>query len=67
LLALVAAHRVALRQERVYRRVMALGLAEVVGFARHTLTQSLWALGVMGEDWSAWCRLFRRPRFEQAA
>jgi hypothetical protein len=49
----------------VYRRVVALVFAELFVFARHTLTQSLWALGVMDGDWSAWYRLFSRPRFEE--
>jgi hypothetical protein len=66
ILALLATHRGAFGQERVYRRVVALVFAELFVFARHTVTQSLWALGVMGEDWSAWYRLFSRPRFEEA-
>jgi hypothetical protein len=65
LLALVKAHRSAFRQERVYRRVVAMVLAELFVFARHTVTQSLWALGMTGGDWSAWYRLFSRPRFEE--
>lgn len=65
LLALVETHRPVFRQGGVYRRVMALVLAEVFVFARHTVTQSPWALGMMGEDWSAWHRLFSRPRFEE--
>jgi hypothetical protein len=44
---------------------VALAFAELFVFARHTVTQSLWALGVMGGDWSAWYRLFSRPRFEE--
>lgn len=65
LMGLLGAHRDAFRQERVYRRVVALVFAELFVFARHTVTQSLWALGVMGSDWSAWYRLFSRPRFEE--
>lgn len=65
LLGILAGHRDAFRQERVYRRVVALVLAELFVFARHTVTQSLWALGMTGGDWSVWYRLFSRPRFEE--
>jgi hypothetical protein len=67
LMALLSVQRAAFRQERVYRRVVARVFAELFVFARHTVTQSLWALGVLEGDGSAWYRLFSRPRFEEAA
>ncbi len=60
---LLAAHRNVFKQERVYQRVVALVLAEVLIFARHTVTQLLVALGLNERDWSAWYRLFRDGRF----
>ncbi len=66
LLVLLAAHRPAFRQERPYRRAVALVFGEVFAFARHTVTQSLLALGLAGADWAGWYRLFSRPRFEEA-
>jgi hypothetical protein len=39
---------------------------ELFSFARHTVTQSLLALGLTDADWSAWYRLFSRPRFDEA-
>src|SRR3954454_14789697 len=44
--ALLAAHRPAFRQERPYRRCVALVLVSVFAFARHTLSQVLLTLGV---------------------
>src|SRR5512141_824222 len=67
LVQLLLAHREAFRQQRVFERVMALVMAEVVVWARHTVTQLLWALGIQNEDWSAWYRLFSRARFEEEA
>jgi hypothetical protein len=61
---LLAAHRNVFGQERVYRRVVGLVLGEVFGFARHTVTQGLLALGLTDADWSPWYRLFSRPRFD---
>lgn len=66
LLTLLAAHRVAFRQERPYRRAVALVFGELFAFARHTVTQTLLALGLSGTDWTAFYRLFSRPRFEEA-
>jgi hypothetical protein len=65
LLKLLAAHRPAFRQERPYRRAVALVFGELFAFARHTVTQSLLALGLAHSDWSAWYRLFSRPRFDE--
>jgi hypothetical protein len=64
---LLLAHREAFGQQRVYERAVALVLAELVVWARHTVTQLLWALGVQEEDWSAWYRLFSRGRFVEEA
>jgi len=66
LLALVAAHRPAFRQERPYQRCVALVLASLLAFARHTLAQLVLALGLGETDWSAWYRLFSVPRLDYA-
>lgn len=63
LMKLIEAHRPAFRQERVYQRVVALVLAELFAFGRHTVTQLLMALGQTGQDWSAWYRLLSQGRF----
>jgi hypothetical protein len=67
LMELVAAHRGIFGQERVYERAVKLVLAEVMAFGRHTVTQLLMVLGMNGEDWSAWYRIFSRGRFNEAA
>jgi hypothetical protein len=67
LFTLLAAHRPAFGQERCYHRALALALAELFAFARHTVTQCLLTLGLPGADWSAWYRLFSRPRFDEEA
>ena len=64
LLALVAAHRPAVRQERIARRQLGLLLGWLCGFGRHTVTQALLALGLVDADWSAWYRLFSRGRVD---
>jgi hypothetical protein len=64
LLELLAAFRPAFRQERPYRRCVALVFGSVFAFARHTLSQLLLALGVTEQDWSAWYRLFSEPRVD---
>jgi hypothetical protein len=68
LFALIESHRAIFRQERIYQRVVALMLAEIFVFARHTISQLLMALGMTEQDWSAWYRLFSARRFgyEQA-
>jgi hypothetical protein len=65
LFALIQAHRPAFRQERPFLRAWALVLAELFTFARHTVTQELCTLGLTQADWSAWYRLFSRPRFDE--
>lgn len=61
---IIEAHRVILKQERVYQRVIGLILAEIMVFARHTITQMLMTLGMVEEDWSATYRLFSQKRFK---
>ncbi|HEX9597255.1 MAG TPA: hypothetical protein VF982_10285 [Anaerolineales bacterium] len=65
LLRLVEAHRRAFRQERSYVRSLFLLVAEVMVFARHTVTQGLMALGMTESDWSGWYRLFSQRRFDE--
>lgn len=60
---LLKAHRHLFRQERVFQRVALLLVAEMVVFARHTVTQLLMGIGQTGGDWSSWYRLFSRSRF----
>ena len=67
LITILEAHRSTFKQERVFNRVVALVIAEVMVFARHTVTQLLMALGLNEEDWSAWYRLFSSRRFDEAA
>ena len=59
LFALIEVHRPVVRQTRSYDRLVALLLAEIVVFARHTMTQLLMTLGQTDQDWSTWYRLFR--------
>ena len=61
--ALLAVHRPLFKQQRVYERVVKLVLGELLSFGRHTVTQLLLALGLGGQDWSAWYRLFSAGRF----
>lgn len=67
LFALLQAHRPLFAQERTYQRVVALVLAEVFVFARHTVTQLLLSLGQTEADWSSWYRLFSQGRFNAEA
>jgi hypothetical protein len=60
---LIEAHRPVFKQQRVYSRAVALILAELFVFARHTVTQLLMTLGLTDQDWSAWYRLFSEQRF----
>lgn len=52
-------------QKRVFNRVLALVMAELFAFGRHTITQLLLTLGITEEDWSAWYRLFSYGRFDE--
>jgi hypothetical protein len=69
LFGLLQAHRGIFKQERTYQRVLALVLAEVFVFARHTVTQMLMSLGQTEQDWSSWYRVLSQKRFnyEQAS
>ena len=60
---LLQAHRHLFRQERVFQRVALLVVAELVVFARHTITQLLMGVGLTELDWSSWYRLFSHGRF----
>jgi hypothetical protein len=60
-LSMLLACRPVCRQARPFQRFVALALAQVVTLGRHTLTQLLATLGLMG-DWSAFYRLFSVPR-----
>jgi hypothetical protein len=66
LMQIIAAHRPAFRQERTFRRAVALLVGELVAFARHTVTQVLLALGMHDTDPTAFSRLFSRSRFDEA-
>ncbi|RMG51805.1 MAG: hypothetical protein D6716_05090 [Chloroflexi bacterium] len=63
---LPTAHRPAFRQERHYRRVVALLVGNLFAFARHTVTQVLLALGLHDAEWTASYRLFSRSRLDEA-
>jgi hypothetical protein len=60
---LIQGQREIFGQERVYQRVVALILAEVFVFGKHTVTQLLMSLGVTDLDWSSWYRIFSMGRF----
>ncbi|MGJ3237926.1 MAG: transposase [Anaerolineae bacterium] len=60
---LIEKQRPVFKQQRVYYRAIALLLAEIFVFARHTVTQLLMSLGMTDQDWSAWYRLFSQARF----
>ena len=60
---LIGKHRGIFKQERVYQRAVALVLAELFVFARHTITQLIMTLGMTEQDWSGWYRLFSHRRF----
>ncbi|RMF99615.1 MAG: hypothetical protein D6735_15035, partial [Acidobacteria bacterium] len=66
LMQIIAAHRPAFRQERTFRRAVALLFGELFAFARHTVTQVLLALGMHDTDPTAFYRLFSRSRFDDA-
>jgi hypothetical protein len=59
---LLAAHRPAVGQRRVFDRLRALVVGQLCTVARHTLTQALLALGLQDTDPSAFYRLLGRGR-----
>lgn len=61
---MLAAYRPAVRQERVFVRLVHLTMASVLALGRHTVSQLLAALGVGGGDWTAWYRLFNQARLD---
>jgi len=66
LIALVSQCQVVYQQQRVGLRALALVMAELMAFGRHTITQLLMALGLTEEDWSPWYRLFSQERYDEA-
>jgi hypothetical protein len=62
---LLAVHREAFGQERIYWRAVGLVLGEIFNFGRHTITQALMVLGLTDGDWSGWYRLFSQERYEE--
>ena len=65
LMILVGRCEAAYGQKRVFNRALALIMAELFAFGRHTITQLLLTLGLTEEDWSAWYRLFSHKRFDE--
>lgn len=63
-LAIIAVHRPAFRQERPYLRCVALTLGMIAALSRHTMTQLLVALGLSQADWSGFYRLLSVPRLD---
>ena len=63
-LAVIAAHRSAFGQERIYQRHVGLLLGWVCALGRHTITGVLVVLGLGQSDWTAWRRLFSRGRVD---
>lgn len=62
---LLAVHRSAFGQERVYWRAVGMVLGEIFNFGRHTVTQVLMVLGISNGDWSGWYRLFSQRRYKE--
>jgi hypothetical protein len=65
LMILISKCESAYRQKRVFNRALALVMAELFAFGRHTITQLLLTLGLTEEDWSAWYRVFTQARFDE--
>jgi hypothetical protein len=65
--AVLAAHRSAVGQERCFARLGALVLGPLYTPARRTVAQLLLGLGLIAADWSAFYRLFSRPRVDYDA
>lgn len=65
LMSLLAKHELVYGQKRVFNRVLALVMAELFAFGRHTITQLLLTLGLVDEDWSAWYRIYSEGRFDE--
>jgi hypothetical protein len=63
---LLAIARAAVAQERVFVRLALLTVASVLALGRRTVAQLLEAVGAGEGDWTAWYRLFNRPRIDVA-
>lgn len=63
---LIARHRPAVQQARTFQRLRTLTFGHLLAFGRHTITQSLIALGLHTVDWSGAYRLFSTPRVAEA-
>jgi hypothetical protein len=61
---LLAAHRPAVRQARVFDRLRALVVGQLCAVARHTITHLLLTLGLVDTDPSAFYRLVGRARLD---
>ena len=64
---LLAAHRPAVGQARLFDRLRALAVGQLCALARRTVTQALLALGLEDTDPSAFYRLLGRARLGYAA
>ena len=67
MMGLVAKCEAVYKQKRVFNRILALVMAELFAFGRHTITQLLLTLGLVDEDWSAWYRIYSEGRFDEEA
>jgi hypothetical protein len=59
------AHREAFKQDRTFVRVCVLTLGAIFAFARHTVTQSICAIGQAASDPSSWYRVFSKDRWNE--
>lgn len=62
---LIQEGRPAFKQDRTFRRGVAMVFGELFNLGRHTVTQTLRTLGETEGDWTAWYRLFSRDRFDE--
>lgn len=62
--ALLEKHRAGCSQNRIFNRITALVLAELLCLGRRTVTQLLLTLGLAEDEWSAWYRLFSHGRYQ---
>jgi hypothetical protein len=58
---LLALHEAIFGQERVFVRAVLLLISELFAFSGHRVTDLLRTVGLVGEDWSAWYRVFEKP------
>ena len=59
---LLALHEGLFGQARVFVRAVLLVLSERFAFSKHQVSDVLRAVGLVGEDWRAWYRVFEKPR-----